>query len=222
LVGLIYRVLNQHAQSIEYHTRAQEMFNQVYPKPHQNMMSNYINMANTYRELGDMISAINYYNRVISFHGNNKPHPHVARCLYNQSICWKMLGKNDKAKTSLEKALALYKKVLGGDLHPEIAQIHNGLGKIYSILNKQFDAIGHFTEAINIYKNLNDPTNNIIYAESLFYIAKEWENINKEQAKVYYKESYEIYKKELGETDPTTINSKNRLEYCEGGGCIIQ
>lgn len=96
-------------------------------------------LGNTYRELGDLITAKSYYKKALKIDAN------YTDALVNQGIAHRLAGEFDQA-------LASYKKA--NQINPDNADLHTSMGSLYVYMNKPQLAVKHLEKALELNQNL--------------------------------------------------------------------
>ena len=129
-------------------------------------------------------------------------------------ICYQESGKVDKAATSYENALRLYKELNGNVSQDTVyASTESTYANLRSLLGDYETAVRLFTEASNIYKVYG--TSNPRYATLLRNLAHNYSNLgNYEKAIEIGTQTLDIYKTTIGEEHPDYGITLITLAYC--------
>jgi tetratricopeptide (TPR) repeat protein len=119
-------------------------------------------------------------------------------------------GKYNEAILLAEKALAIFKKVLGEN-HFDVATSLNNLALLYGFQGRYNEAEPLYKEALAIYKvQLGD--NHSSTATSINNLALLYQSQGRySEAEPLYKQAVAIWKKQLGDNHPDTAKSLNNL-----------
>jgi eukaryotic-like serine/threonine-protein kinase len=77
-------------------------------------------VANAHSELGNLDEARKYYERALAIRERTPGDPHLGDSLINLGLVFIAQGELGKARDSIDRALALYRKIYGPD-HPQVA-----------------------------------------------------------------------------------------------------
>lgn len=149
-------------------------------------------------------------------HGSNDAR--YATALGNVAICFKQLGKYDKAETLLIESLNL-KKTIFGEKHPNYANSLNSLAGVYLALGDYRKAEPLYYEAVNIYKGViaGNPSLAPNYANTLNNVGNIYYSLgNYDKAESSFLDALNIRKSIYGTKHPLYSESLNSLAVLYG------
>jgi tetratricopeptide (TPR) repeat protein len=133
-----------------------------------------------------------------------------AKRLNQQAVELYQQGKYNEAIPPAEKALAIFKKLLGEN-HPDTATSLNNLAGLYESQGRYSKAEPLYKQALAIIKaQLGD--NHPLTAKSLNNLAALYESQGRySEAEALYKQALAIWQRQLGNNNPDTAASLNNL-----------
>ena len=81
-------------------------------------------------------------------------HPQIGYTLKRVAAAARLAGKYDESRVALEEALAMDRRLYGGDLHPEVAYGLLGLASTYQGLGRNAEALPYARQAVEIQRQL--------------------------------------------------------------------
>jgi len=204
LFGTVAKSLNEYDQSRTYFSKAAEYLNKL-PRDskdkYQNTLNN--NIGNSYKEQGDYLQAIPYFDKVISTDSLRFENPKkYALALDNLAHSQFKTGKMKISEANLKEALEINIQVNELD---QIAMSHYHLAEFNLVKRDTSLALAHAEEALQLAKQSND---NELVLETL----KLYPLLDPENAPYYLKE-YLVLNDSLQEEDRKIRNKFARIRF---------
>ena len=179
-IAILYQQLKIYEKTIQYLDQAEKLIleypNQDSVAPY--LSNNYIVRGFIYKEKLNCDIAISFFDKGISYlnRNTNISRANISIAYYNKGNCYIMLGDNEKAKESFNKAIELAKVINANSLR---AFALKGLAKVYTQADENDKAIETLNDALDISRNVGDLILNQTIYEGLFenYLAmNDWDN----------------------------------------------
>jgi len=197
-LGEIYRAKGDYIRSIEYHTKALNIYmknrnTNVASRIQIGTAYNYI--GGTYKSSGDYPKAMEVFKKALKIYSDNlhKQHSYIGTAHTNIGGTYELMGEYDKAIKNYDKALKIYLNNFEAD-HPFIATVYNNLGLCHMYLRSFKRVLKYYKKALAIYrKRLGNLHPHVAYTyANLGYAYKGIKQF--ESALKYLKKSLEILK----------------------------
>ncbi len=150
-LGLLYTDVGRFDRAEPLLLEALRTLEQAGKKGHADYAQTQGNLAELYREMGDLVAAIDHYHQALEVKRatQGRDHPDYANVLKNLGIAYLELGDKESAGRALEDAAAIYARLPEG--HPRQASIATALGALYLQQGRLDEAEALFRKALRVW-----------------------------------------------------------------------
>ena len=210
-ISLIYRSKKDFSSALRYQKLALNYAKQVYPEYHPQLANIYSAMSAVYTAQKNHNLSLKYsfksLNVLKKSFGDN--HPRTAIAYSNVGHDYVKLEDYYKAMEYFKLSLACYKN-LQGQQSIDYIKTYEEIAKIYYMAKHYQCSATLYEDIIALRESFND--NKKINIGNLSYnIARNYEELQKDDSIVWYERCIQIYKEELGQTHPQTIDAMKYL-----------
>jgi tetratricopeptide (TPR) repeat protein len=153
-LGILYDMLNDSQQAIEYHQQALPIFQELGDRNSE--AKTLLNLGAAYAGLGQHQKGIEYYEQALPIYREVGDRNGEAKVLTNLGVDYGELKQSQKAIEYSEQALLIYREV--GDRRGEAIVLMN-LGIAHGNLREYQQAIDYHRQALPIFRDLGDRDN---------------------------------------------------------------
>lgn len=141
----------EHAESLEYHLRANSIFNELYGIDHPHVAQSNHRIAMVYQRLEDYPAAISYAKRSIDIYRriSDPPNFMILSPLYTLAEVQRSVGQTEDAVRAGEQALH-FAKVGFAEGHWRIGSLMSNVGGLYHAAGRTAQARAHLEQGLQI------------------------------------------------------------------------
>lgn len=150
-IGSALYCQNDFGPSLEYHIKAQNIFEMTFGTNHPTVALAYNNIGLVYDAQGDYSKSLECYNKALTIFLNTlgNESPYVGASYNNIGGVYHRQGYYSKALEYLTKALNINEKAFGAE-NPIVATFYNNLGGIYETLGDYSKAMVDYQRALEV------------------------------------------------------------------------